>query len=85
MAVRDNIFAIGDCTWTKFKEEKNIVSMMAMAGHVGNNIKSLDRGENMTSKNMGEKLALIAYISLGPEFGIMINNDEVVASREVGL
>jgi len=72
LAVKDNMFAIGDCTWTKFKEEKNIVSMMAMAGHVGNNIKHLDRGEKVLSRNMGNHLPLIAYISLGPEYGIMV-------------
>jgi len=45
---------------------------MAMAGHVGNNIKHLDRGEKVLSRNMGNHLPLIAYISLGPEYGIMV-------------
>jgi NADH dehydrogenase FAD-containing subunit len=84
-AAKENVFAVGDCTWTQFKEEKNISSIMALAPHVGANIRSLDKNEKPTSKHAGNEIPLTAFISLGPEFAVMHMGGNIVASKDIGL
>jgi NADH dehydrogenase FAD-containing subunit len=84
-AAKDNVFAVGDCTWTKYKEEKNISSIMALAPHVGANIRHLDNNEKATSKHDSDEVALAAFVSLGPEFAVMQMNGNTVASKDIGL
>ena len=58
---------------------------MALAVHVGANIKSLDNNEKVASKNAGEKIDLTAFISLGPEFAVMCMGGNIAASKDIGL
>lgn len=80
----DNIFAVGDCAWTKYNEEKNVVAIMTLAPHVINNIKSLSNGEKANSQNPGAEMSTTAFISLGPEYAIMVMNGNVVANKDIG-
>ncbi len=56
-----------------------------MAGHVVSNIKSLSTGEKPTSQNDKAEFPLTAFISLGPEYAIMIMNGNIVANKDIGL
>jgi NADH dehydrogenase FAD-containing subunit len=84
-AVADNIFAVGDCTWTKYKEEKNISSIMALANNVGANIRSLDSGSKVAAKLDGQVVPLTAFISLGPEYAVMIMGGNIAGNKDIGL
>jgi NADH dehydrogenase FAD-containing subunit len=75
-ALKENVFAFGDCTLTSLNEEKSIVSIKFMASIVVNNILALAEGKKI-SETIPRALSFVAMVSMGPTYAIQVLNGMV--------
>lgn len=68
-ALKQNVFAFGDCCQTSLNEEKNIPAMKFMAAVILNNIQTLASGQGI-QKSIPAVLPYVIMVSLGPGYAL---------------
>ncbi len=82
-AVKDNIFAFGDCCRSSLNEVKNIPSLKFLAPFLYKNVSAVIKGEP-AAESIPAKLPVFAAISIGPNYGIFVMNSNVMPGEENG-
>jgi hypothetical protein len=72
-AIKENIFALGDCCLTSIREEKSILALNLMLPYIVKNIIQL-ASKQRPSNQLPNKLPYMSFVSLGPEYMLQIIN-----------
>lgn len=67
--IKDNVFAVGDCTFSSLQEDKTIGSLKFLAGYCINNIIDIASGRR-PSHPLPNSIPFMSFMSLGPQYGI---------------
>jgi hypothetical protein len=82
-AIKNNIFAFGDCCRTSLNEVKNIPSLRFFGPTLYANVVSVLKGEEAKT-SLPAKAPVLAGVSIGPSFGLFIMNGTVNSGDGVG-
>lgn len=82
-AVKDNIFAFGDICRTSMNEVKNIPSIKFLRQFIAPNVKAVINGQAPTT-SIPKKIPVFVAISIGPTYGMYVQNDSVYAAEGNG-
>ena len=80
-AVKENMFALGDCTQTPLNEEKSLISLKFLAQYVAKNITAIATGQK-PSFYLPFDMPFWRLISVGPKYGLLCINGMVKDGEE---